>query len=615
MNTFAQLNTYGQTSLNYTDNRQAQVIFDRPIPANQTTTIATGRDHTIPRGIEILDIIDPASMAVYYQINVSSVTGAVVTWPTTPSGCTVTNLSAGVYRMSGITTTAQWNTVRSPTIDIPPGYDTNFTYTSTINYASTSSKAWTTSVTVTTLVEIGSASSLTANLTGIQTSHVAASAVATITKANVGKRKLGQSAMSVVTSMTVGPKLTRGAASLKVGNFSMSTIKLRIRSSAVAMSSASSMTTVAGKKTDTSSTMSPLATAMSITLNSYSYVISSSSNFGVENWIYGSYNIQNSQPSPYVSSQPFQDRHSYKASVYYSLGAYLTTDRSTGAPTWNNLYDSDLGHVKIYYYNGSSWAVQQILWPDVPTTNSLQFGERTVMNGDMCAVSTNKKGNGTTGFDTYFYQRSGTTWSRIQKNISGTGYRIADMSRDGYYISTTDRILKRTVDEFGVSTWAVEATLSGTSNLLDIIKLSYAGDYAAAVGGNDSGAYVSIWSRTGTSWSNPQSFYAPADTINGQSYTSSFNGPISLSDNGNTIWASMRRPANYPLTPNQSYIAVFEKISGTWTRVAILNRENYSGANNYTTGVGWDVTTTGTNVTQILDFQSTNSKHITYTKL
>lgn len=167
MRSLSQLNTRGQTTLNYTDNRAAQVIFDRTIPTNQSLTTAVGQSHILQPGIEINEIIQPNVVNVYYEIDVSSVPGATVTWTSPPGTVVITNPSTGKYRASNIDSAADWQAVKAPTINIPALWEDNFTYTATIYYEPGLTKSWNNSVAVTVTAFINSLSLFTASLTGV----------------------------------------------------------------------------------------------------------------------------------------------------------------------------------------------------------------------------------------------------------------------------------------------------------------------------------------------------------------------------------------------------------------------------------------------------------------
>jgi hypothetical protein len=180
MNTLEDLNTYGQTQLSYTDSRDPDIIFDRPLPVNQEVSIAVGQTHTVPIGIDITEIIKPDLLNIFYEINVSSVAGATVAWDITPAGCSVSNPSTGVYRMNNIDTVAQWQIVRSPNIIIPSNREDNFTYTAAIKWDPTKTKSWSVAATVGIQATLTTTATVSCSLTGVQGSQSNMTSTATM---------------------------------------------------------------------------------------------------------------------------------------------------------------------------------------------------------------------------------------------------------------------------------------------------------------------------------------------------------------------------------------------------------------------------------------------------
>lgn len=201
MNSLTDLNSYSQTQLTYTDDRQAAVIFDRATGSNQSVTTAVGQSHYVVPGIEITEIIKPDLLNIYYEVNVSGVTGATVTWASLPSGVVLNNLGSGIYRITNIDTVEQWNAVKSPSINISSSWDNDFTYTCSVHYDPSKSKSWTNSVTVTVTAFISAQSSITASLTGLQGSQANLNAMAIISSLG-GKRQRSQANWSSLASLT-----------------------------------------------------------------------------------------------------------------------------------------------------------------------------------------------------------------------------------------------------------------------------------------------------------------------------------------------------------------------------------------------------------------------------
>ena len=129
----AALNTYGQTTIAYTDNRSPDVIFTTPGPFEDLDLVKTSYTFAVQKSKEIYEIINPASANVSFEIDVSAVVGATVTWSTIPSGCTVTNAS-GVYTIDGIDSVDIWDIVKAPTITIPSTFNGSFFYDAAIRY-------------------------------------------------------------------------------------------------------------------------------------------------------------------------------------------------------------------------------------------------------------------------------------------------------------------------------------------------------------------------------------------------------------------------------------------------------------------------------------------------
>jgi hypothetical protein len=148
MNSLQELNGYGNGTVSYTDNRPAGITFDRVNTTNQLVTINQHDTHQVYTGIEIVEVIRAADCTPTYTVNVSSITGATVSWATVPSGCTVTNPSTGVYRISGVNSKSIWNIVKRPTVSIPANFVGVGSYSATITYNTTQTKTWNVSLTV-----------------------------------------------------------------------------------------------------------------------------------------------------------------------------------------------------------------------------------------------------------------------------------------------------------------------------------------------------------------------------------------------------------------------------------------------------------------------------------
>ena len=156
MNSLSELNAYSNTGLTYADDRSFQITFDHS-PTTQTVLESEGVAHRHPVAANIITSRGVAANTISYTIDVSSVSGASVVWPTPlPAGVTATVPSTGVYRLSNISSPLVWNSISSPMIQPPGNRVDNWTYTANISYptySNANSKSWSTTVTVTELTQ------------------------------------------------------------------------------------------------------------------------------------------------------------------------------------------------------------------------------------------------------------------------------------------------------------------------------------------------------------------------------------------------------------------------------------------------------------------------------
>jgi len=209
MNSLSQLNTASNVTLSYTDLRDTIIAFDRATPISPNTAFTTGGPSPAGVGINITSIINPGVVNAYYEIDVSLISGATVTWATLPAGYTATTVSTGLYRVTGIQSAADWEVIKNATINAPSGRSTDFTYTSKIVFTGTygtvtSPKTWTTTVKYTQKAALTSAFSQTA--TGGIAVKIIGSAIqaGTFTMlTNATKAKFGEANLSTTISISI----------------------------------------------------------------------------------------------------------------------------------------------------------------------------------------------------------------------------------------------------------------------------------------------------------------------------------------------------------------------------------------------------------------------------
>ena len=148
MNSLAELNGHGIDNAAYNDQRVPSVTFNPSTPSNQALDVNQGATHSIPVGTDITGIINYAATAISYSIDISTVSGATITWEAIPIGCVVSNPSTGVYKITGINSVATWNIVKHPIVTIPVDFINDFTYTCTIQYITTQIKTWDVSINI-----------------------------------------------------------------------------------------------------------------------------------------------------------------------------------------------------------------------------------------------------------------------------------------------------------------------------------------------------------------------------------------------------------------------------------------------------------------------------------
>ena len=128
MNSLDQLNTLGATTLDITDNRPSKVNFNRVLPLAPLAQVLeiTSTTLTVNPGIEIVEIINYTTANVRYRVTIQTagvpaLTGSSVGWGAIPTSLLLTTAS-NVYTISGITTLAEWNAVKSFTWTLPGTY-------------------------------------------------------------------------------------------------------------------------------------------------------------------------------------------------------------------------------------------------------------------------------------------------------------------------------------------------------------------------------------------------------------------------------------------------------------------------------------------------------------
>lgn len=133
MQSLTDLNTRAAAPIAFTDNRGANVIFDRVATKDYSFT-ETQLTFNFLVGAEIVEIIQPASADVRLKINLGNVLATITYGDQLPSGVTFFR-SGSVYTFYGITSVAKWTQLKSSlVINIDAAYSGNFSYEVAVVY-------------------------------------------------------------------------------------------------------------------------------------------------------------------------------------------------------------------------------------------------------------------------------------------------------------------------------------------------------------------------------------------------------------------------------------------------------------------------------------------------
>lgn len=124
MNSLQELNTYGATSIEFDDDRDAKVIFNLlpPLDATDVTDQITTTSYGVDPTIEVVEIINYATADMRYRITINDITGSTISFGTLSDNLTLDDSVSGVYEISGFTDVSDWNTAKSFTWTLPSGY-------------------------------------------------------------------------------------------------------------------------------------------------------------------------------------------------------------------------------------------------------------------------------------------------------------------------------------------------------------------------------------------------------------------------------------------------------------------------------------------------------------
>lgn len=183
MHSFTDLNGYNDnTSLTYTDYRSAHIEFNTEIGIDQHIGIKQGKNHSLPLGLDILDIVNGSDLNIQFKINFTNFLSGNIFFGTIPDGITVVYIGNGsfvdvstgqvynstfpdgvslsyignnTFQVSGITTKAQWDAIKYPTIISNSSNLGDYNYKIDITYTG-DDKFWTVNLTIELGVDLNS---------------------------------------------------------------------------------------------------------------------------------------------------------------------------------------------------------------------------------------------------------------------------------------------------------------------------------------------------------------------------------------------------------------------------------------------------------------------------
>jgi len=142
--TLSALNAWGQTSVEYTELRDPRIRFDRTSATNQTAQTSPSGTHLVPAGIEVIELIRPADVNLYIEIQLATPATTTVSLTSAQiAACVFEVLGNGLYRISGIDSLEEWDLLKSPSITINNQQGNPFSYTVTLHYSNNLSKSYT----------------------------------------------------------------------------------------------------------------------------------------------------------------------------------------------------------------------------------------------------------------------------------------------------------------------------------------------------------------------------------------------------------------------------------------------------------------------------------------
>lgn len=145
--------------MGYQDDRSFSITLSSSSATNQSLTVDEGSTvHQVPVGINILSLQSAAN--VNYSINLASISGATVTWPSPlPQFMSTANVN-GVFTAYNIYSKTGWDFIKNPIVTLPRDRSGSFVYTANLSYPTNQSKQWNINLTVNDLPELSTTTNI-----------------------------------------------------------------------------------------------------------------------------------------------------------------------------------------------------------------------------------------------------------------------------------------------------------------------------------------------------------------------------------------------------------------------------------------------------------------------
>ena len=142
-NTISQLNDFADQAVEFEDERAFAITFSANTASNQTVSVVEDAVHTVPVGINIVDVVSqPANANITYNLDFSGTdySNLVLTYASLPAGVSFANGAPGVFSVTGFMTASTWDIIKAPQALIKD-LDTSFSYLANLQYPSIANTA------------------------------------------------------------------------------------------------------------------------------------------------------------------------------------------------------------------------------------------------------------------------------------------------------------------------------------------------------------------------------------------------------------------------------------------------------------------------------------------